>query len=270
MGSNIQKEGVNLSFGRNEVRQKADFRLVSGSEHNEHDQMTRLGLLFAFLLTTCTDPTAAPDLLDWQYFPVDRDRYWEFEETETVYTNAAAVTTQRWVRWEMADVRVSAAGSSFVIFEFTRVNEAAEWEPRATFSGLRAPERLTWFESSVPVVKLSFPITPASPWNAHAFNSLGGPDRCGTSPCDYYEVTARDVPHEVLGRLYEQSITVVQQHDTDLIVGNDVRKEWYARAVGLIERRLETVTYCTQPACLGQQQIESGRVVSLKLRAYGS
>jgi hypothetical protein len=71
------------------------------------------------------------------------------------------------------------------------------------------------------------------------------------------------------GLNFPDVVTVLQEDNQDVIVQMDFRQERYARGIGLVSKEVTLLNYCTQPSCLGQQKIESGRVYKQQIIAYG-
>jgi hypothetical protein len=72
------------------------------------------------------------------------------------------------------------------------------------------------------------------------------------------------------GLEYPKTMKVIQNDFTDAIVGRDERSEIYARNIGLIEKEVIQLEYCTTPGCLGQQKVDKGVIYRQTLKAYAA
>ena len=64
------------------------------------------------------------------------------------------------------------------------------------------------------------------------------------------------------------TLTVIQEDNQDFIVSLDQRREIYAQGVGLVMKEVILLNYCTNPDCIGQQIVESGRKLTQYLLEY--
>jgi hypothetical protein len=98
-------------------------------------------------------------------------------------------------------------------------------------------------------------------WNGNAYNSLGE---------ELYIITKIKVPATIGSNSFDDTLEITQREDVDNIVGNDIRKEVYAKNVGLVYKKTETITYCSNTtSCLGKQIIEQGVVAEYSIKEYG-
>ncbi len=65
------------------------------------------------------------------------------------------------------------------------------------------------------------------------------------------------------------AVKVIQSEEDDLITLRDQRYEVYLKGVGMTESYYEVLTYCSRNDCLGEQIIDSGRLVRLELIKHG-
>ncbi len=220
----------------------------------------------------CAEDEAAVDPSGFDFFPVAQPSYFVYAISETRYSNSQPTASAYQLRWELTPGTFTGSVRSFSIRTFTRATPADAWQEGARWSGEQNGQELIVFEENQPFVKMAYPVGESLSWDGNRYNTLGGPERCGElpRPCDVYRISGLDQPLSINGFSFAQTLTVEQSDDEDNIVGNDVRTEVFARGVGLISRAVNQIIYCTTPACLGRQQIESGVVSQQQLVEYGA
>jgi hypothetical protein len=217
------------------------------------------------LATSCmSDETEGiVELKDHEYMPLQKGRYYIYAITETEYVSGPEGQTNNYqLKMEMND-SIATKGDFFtyVIQLSTRFSVDQPWVPTETWSALFNEREAIVQEGNVSFVKLAIPLTLGRIWNGNLYNNI-----------DEEEYSLGFIGQPVrLGNLnFLDAIEVIQKNDTDPIVGNDVRKEIYARGVGLISREVETIVYCSNSqSCIGQKIIESGFVKEQVLIEYG-
>src|SRR5690606_19628251 len=115
-------------------------------------------------------------------------------------------------------------------------------------------------ENNVPLVKLVFPLKDGSTWNGNSLN---------TRQEENYQARNLDVAIEVGENLYNNTVTIIQREVMDTIVYQDIRREFYARDIGMIKKEYIQLNYCSSQECFGQKQIDSGRRLYMQLVANG-
>jgi hypothetical protein len=114
-------------------------------------------------------------------------------------------------------------------------------------------------EQNQEFVKFVLPVSEGRKWDGNAFN---GED------VDEYEMINTRKPYTVNDKLYDDCIEVNQNFDDDPIVRTDIRREVYARDVGLILKEITILDFCTV-GCTVFGEIETGIVYSQRLKEYG-
>ncbi|MCU0420120.1 MAG: hypothetical protein MUC38_10760 [Cyclobacteriaceae bacterium] len=219
----------------------------------------------------CAGDEDARDRSGFDFFPVDQPRFFVYAVSQTRYSNSQPTVSNYQWRWELTPEPFNGSARSFSIRTYTRATPADAWVEGARLSGEQNGQELIVFEENQPFVKITYPVGESLSWDGNRYNTLGGNERCGepARPCDVYRISGLDQPLSINGFSFAQTLTVEQSDDEDNIVGNDVRTEVFARGVGLISRAVNQIIYCTTPACLGRQQIESGVVSQQQLIEYG-
>ncbi len=83
-----------------------------------------------------------------------------------------------------------------------------------------------------------------------------------------YEMLRAGASYTANGVMFADCIEVNQNDDDDKIVRTDIRKEVYARDVGLIAREIRILNYCTA-GCIEFGEIESGVEYVQTIKSYG-
>jgi hypothetical protein len=148
---------------------------------------------------------------------------------------------------------------TYVLYRYRRNSSNDTWQYIDTWS-IRANEvRVIMTEGSTDFVKFVIPPAEGIKWDGNAFNTLGK---------DEYELINARKPATVNEISFPDCIEVNQNNDDDIIVRTDIRREVYARDVGLILKEITILNYCTV-GCSDFGQIETGTVYTQKIKAYG-
>lgn len=167
--------------------------------------------------------------------------------------------------------RNTAGGITYVIQRSKKTANEPSFTYLDTWSARVEASEVVVNEDNVPFVRLAFPLVMGKQWNGNALNNLGGEETCSSPgvPCDIYTIETVGVPYDFKGETLLETIDVVQNNNMDLIVKQDVRKEIYARNIGLVFKESTILEYCTVGDCIGKQQIESGQILKQTLLSYG-
>lgn len=210
---------------------------------------------------------------DSDFLPLQKGLYWIYDVDETQYSelNGEQHFTYE-MKVQVTDSFPNSGGTITYVLQVLRKAEAADnFEYQDTWSARVEASEVIVNEGNIPYVKLSFPLTKGKKWNGNAYNSLGGDESCGndSTPCDIYEIESINEPYEGNGLSFTQTVNVLQNNNQDVIVEKNVRKEIYARNVGLVYKESTVLEYCTVGSCVGQQQIDSGFIIIQVLKEYG-
>lgn len=164
-------------------------------------------------------------------------------------------------------------GYTYVITRQKRESETKPWRAAPTWQARTTEREGILIEGNVPYVKLVFPISSGVTWNGNSLNSVKGKESCGDQlsfNCDTYETTVLYDGYTLAsGISFPKAVKVVEQDSPDLISLHDVRYSIYARDIGLVERQVVYLNYCSQPSCLGKGEINEGVRFHLSLKEYG-
>lgn len=161
---------------------------------------------------------------------------------------------------------------SYRIQRYTRTDASQAWAVYDTWSTRKTQFQAIVQEGNVAYVKLAFPLFEGKTWNGNALNNIGGTDKCtdGTFNCDNYVVADMGKAFNTSAASYNDSVTIIENNDSDPIVKKDVRKSVYVRSTGLVYKEITTLEYCTIGSCIGQQVVENGYILKQTLKDHGS
>jgi hypothetical protein len=224
-----------------------------------------LSFMLAVLLVSCesADVEDIVRLKDHEYMPLHGRLYHIYAITETEYVNGPeGESTTYQLKTEIIDSIASTNGYfTYVMQLSTRISADQPWVPSETWSAMFNEREVIVQEGNISYVKLALPLTEDRTWDGNVYNAYGE---------EIYKLGLFAQPLRVGNLNFTDVIEVIQKDETDLIVGNDVRSETYARGVGLVHRKVETTVYCSNSqSCIGQQIIESGVIKEQVLLEYG-
>lgn len=222
-------------------------------------------------ILSCTDPVAQEWLDIEGYYPLSIGADWVYDIDETTIDGTGQTHSVYQLKSTITGSITNPDGShSFVIHRAFRPDEAGIWMPLDTWAARRNLKELIVTEKNTAFVKLISPIRDGTSWNGNSFNSLPGDDQCGLDGelCDQYRYTLINEPFSSGELAFDETITVNQNNNTDIIVSYDVRKEVYARGVGLVYKESTILEYCTEDACLGDQIVSKGYILKQTMVSY--
>lgn len=196
------------------------------------------------------------------YFPLQTGTFWEYQVEEVNYSPfASPVVNNHLLRVEVVDSTRSSLGDYiYILHRFTRPDTNSAWQFLNTWSARRYAGYALVTEGNTTYAKIAFPIYVNRTWNGNLFNSLAE---------DSYRITQQIPEEELLTGLRVNDVAEVEQENvTSNLTYRDVRKEWYARNVGLVYKFSEVWTYrCGGGTCTGE--IENGYSLKQTLTAFG-
>ena len=220
-------------------------------------------LVFCILVLGCSPEEPVPVDLGLGYFPLRIGVFQVYQVEEKRYSGSGEPVIETYqIKVEVNDSFPNCDETfTYVLARLRRATAADSWENFETWSARINHQELVVNEGNSSFVKLAFPLKNGLTWDGNKFNSFGQ---------DEYEITQFGAPATVGGTTFEETLTVTQEMNEDVIVFLDERREVYARNVGLIMREFRQLNYCTEDHCRGQQQIESGTEFKYELVEYGN
>lgn len=234
-----------------------------------------LTVISLLLFVSCkTSQDSMPDVgLD--YFPLKVGSYQLYTVDETQISQSVE---QKFIYELMVKVVDSSVNQeneyTYTIQRQKRDNATLPWINMDSWSARFAGRQAIMKEGNTSVVKVMFPAVNGLEWDGNSFNTLGGEQSCGENkniPCDIYRL--ENFAKEFVlpdGMSFAETLTVIQNQNPDIIVKQDIRKEVYAKSIGLIYKESTVLEYCTSTACLGKQKVDKGYKYKQTLKEYGS
>ena len=219
-------------------------------------------IFFLAGMQSCVTEDARPVDVGKDYLPLQKGVYQVYTVQETQYTDPLQPTELSYqLMTEIVDsFPATDGGYTYVIYRSTRPDESSPWEYKDTWSVHSDDQQAVVQEGNESFIKISFPVREGRVWNGNALNIKGE---------DVYALKDIQQSFTLPGVTFDNTITVEQEDNQDLIVYQDKRFEVYARDIGLVYKELIQLEYCTQPSCIGQQLVVSGLIYKQSLLTHG-
>jgi hypothetical protein len=218
-----------------------------------------LAVISAAILTACSS-SPAPTRSDLTYLPLKKGVYQVYDVDSVWYTITGREEQHYELLTEVVDSFPNTEGGlTYVIYRYKRSDPGSEWSYQDTWSARVDGRRVVVSEGSTAFVKFTLPVSEGATWNGNLYNDLGE---------DEYEMLRAGASYTANGVMFADCIEVNQNDDDDKIVRTDIRKEVYARDVGLIAREIRILNYCTA-GCIEFGEIESGVEYVQTIKSYG-
>jgi len=226
------------------------------------------------LMACCSSGDPAPPAVVTDYFPIKVGAYFIYA-VDSLVTDQTIPTPYTYdLMLQVTDSFPSSEGGYiYVIQRSKRADSTKPWSSLTSWSIRLTPYQAVVDEGNTPYVKMETPIANGTAWNGNALNNLNGGEKCLDSDdntCDIYALANVGKPYALDGGLsFQNSLTVVQSDNENLIVYQDRRSEVYALKTGLVYREIIQLNYCTDDSCRGQQIVDTGLNYTQQLKAYG-
>lgn len=223
-----------------------------------------LPIILIFWLAGCQPEESKPEN-NRSWMNLHLGNTFTYDVREVQYTLGDSVVSTYQLKLEVIDsIRTQDATDVFVL---KRTKVTSEIETTLETWSVRINNReVVRQEESIPYVVLRFPIGTGNKWNGNFYNNQL--NATTGLPEDDYEITAVGIPVTGTTQTFEPGLEVTQENNGEFIIYNDKRMEAYAKGVGLVRAEYNQVYFCTDDACLGLQQIESGRRYLQTLTSY--
>lgn len=228
-----------------------------------------IGLLIGAMLILADgcSTSDAPRISDQSYFPLRVGNYqiYSVSETDIQQTSCSNTNPPPTKVYELKvfvydSVKNTEGGYTYLVHRYTRNDSTQSWTDLDTWSARVTNSQVIVNEENTPYIKLVFPFTNNSKWDANLYNNLG---------TEYDTLKNFGKPYQLSsGKKYSTTLTVKQADNRDFFVFQDKRFEVYASSVGLIYKESTQLTYL-QGACYGQQKVGSGVIYFQTLKSTG-
>ncbi|WP_416865812.1 MAG: hypothetical protein ACMVP2_26295 [Imperialibacter sp.] len=228
-------------------------------------RLFKIPTLWVLLIASmgCQEETIVPDTsrLGADFFPMEKGLYWEYEVDLTTYNLLDSMPSHYFLREVVADTFTDLSGSlSYRLERFSRETANVDWQLDSVWTARLSTTQAVRIENNVPFIKLTFPLAEGKEWNGNALNNRGE---------ETYQVSGLGLALEVGDTTFENTLTILQREVLDTIVFQDVRREYFAKEIGLVKKEFIQLNYCSTEECFGQKIIDSGRKLYMELVAHG-
>jgi hypothetical protein len=217
-----------------------------------------LFLFFSFPFILACDEEFEPvsQDLEFGFQPLKLGNYWIYEVEETIHFGENDFeTTDFFYRDRIRSTYLNDARELVYIVERSKSTNRQTWVKQLDFTLQIKNNSLLRTVDNRTVVALVFPPSLGLKWNGMAFQAQGN---------DEFEIESVNSSSSGLMDI----VRVNQQDLDDKVTIRDVRFEVFQKEVGLIEKYDEVISYCSRNNCLGQQLIDGGSKVRMKLIEY--
>jgi hypothetical protein len=217
-------------------------------------------LPFVFILTlllACNRVVESPRVdIGLDYFPLFIGNYWVYDVSERMYFGENDFEDSRYfLRDRIRSVFVNDAGEQVFIVQRQRSIDKVDWQFEVEYTLVNRHNNLVMNLNNQPIVILIFPPKEGLTWNGNLYRG---------AEQDEFQLIQESVTTNTT------QLRVLQSDDDDLITFRDIRYDVFEKGVGLTERYFEVLTYCSRNDCLGDQLIDSGKIMEMKLINFGN
>lgn len=223
----------------------------------------------------CGSDGLTPLQSDVAYFPLHLGDYriYKIHETQITPYNVESIFEYQ-LKSVVTDSFMNGAGTySFIIARFKRNTSTEVWQSFDTWTAKVSTTEAVVTEGNVPYLKIVFPVKTGREWNGNTYNNEVSNEFCGgngVSSCDLYTYGSVRAPFTTSeGMTFDNTIEVIENNNSDLIVEQNIQKEIYAWEIGLVNREVTLLKYCTVGSCSGKQMVAEGLVYKQQLIEYG-
>jgi len=234
-----------------------------------------LGYFIVLVLFSCSDSPEIPMQDPFSgYFPLQTGTFQLYAVEDIQIQQNVQTRSVYELKTSVVDsFKNEEGGYTFIINRYKRLDSTQPWIALDTWSARTTNRKVIVNEGTIPIVRLILPLSKGQKWNGNEMNTLGGDDDCGSGvefSCDQFEMGAIGEVFQTGNSSFENTLTVMEENDQDLLVKNDVRKKVYASGNGLVYMENTILNYCTSPpSCYGTQFVNMGIVYKQTLIESG-
>jgi len=206
-----------------------------------------------------------PTVLGQDYYPLDSGRYWIYTVHKQVY-NTTNIDTTYQIMELIYDTIHYGNNVIYQLYRYYRPNVTYAWpsQPDSVWTINCTSYELDITENEIEYVRLAFPLSNSEVWNGNARNALSA---------QQYSISNLGLPYvdtvsTSMINTYSQACNVQEAQSFNL-VGKDYRNRIYAKGIGLVYKKYETVSYDTNSGNIGLYIITFGTIIEQQLLGYG-
>ena len=180
---------------------------------------------------------------------------WEYEVSQTIYFGENdSEDSNFFYRDRIRTVFVNDAKEQVFIIQRNKSEDRSNWVKEKDYTLLVREGNIVRTIDNQPIVILIESIRDGATWDGNKYRSQNSD-----------EFVAKRV-----GDTSSEIFQIVQEDSDDQITFRDIRYESYEKGIGMVELYYEVLTYCSRNDCLGEQLIDSGSKIHMKLLNYES
>ncbi len=225
----------------------------------------RLGILVSLLVMILTVTACEKELLNPQqfmytsYYEIKQGRYIDYKVTEITHNEDATIkhdTSNYFLRCIIGDTFIDNSGR--VAYEYIRMKRFSETEPWVQcdlWSTIAESNRAELIEENQRIVKLFFPVSKYTEWNANMYNTDTKMN------CTYKNIHK---PKSYNGLSFDSTLVVNQDSSRNLIQYKR-KYEVYANHLGLIKKYYKDLAISS----FDTLNISSGKEIFMEIINFG-
>lgn len=217
--------------------------------------------MILLIFASCeTEVEEVPTDFGFDYQPLEIGLFWIYEVDQTTYFGENdSEDEQFFYRDLVRTFYVNGEREQVFVINRAKSTDRSNWTTQFEYTLLRRDFKLLRTIENQTVVNLVFPPKLGTTWDGNIYRDKNE---------DEFEIDS--VGNNMMGGGSSDNIVRVNQEDSDdKITFRDIRYEIFEKGVGIIEKYDEVITYCSRNDCLGEQLIDSGSEVYMKLVDYG-
>ncbi|HCX76649.1 MAG TPA: hypothetical protein DHU93_15860 [Algoriphagus sp.] len=180
---------------------------------------------------------------------------WEYEVSQTIYFGENdSEDSNFFYRDRIRTVFVNDAKEQVFIIQRSKSEDRSNWVKEKDYTLLVREGNIVRTIDNQPIVILIESIRDGATWDGNKYRSQNSD-----------EFVAKRV-----GDTSSEIFQIEQEDSDDQITFRDIRYESYEKGIGMVELYYEVLTYCSRNDCLGEQLIDSGSKIHMKLLNYES
>lgn len=180
---------------------------------------------------------------------------WEYEVSQTIYFGENdSEDSNFFYRDRIRTVFVNDAKEQVFIIQRSKSEDRSNWVKEKDYTLLVREGNIVRTIDNQPIVILIESIRDGATWDGNKYRSQNSD-----------EFVAK-----IVGGTSSEQFLIEQENSDDQITFRDIRYESYEKGIGMVELYYEVLTYCSRNDCLGEQLIDSGSKIHMKLLNYES
>jgi hypothetical protein len=225
-------------------------------------------VILSSLIVACSTNSLSPSDLNSSeaYFPLEKGNFIIYDVHQIDYTFVDGTIDRKYQlrEWVKDTLTLQDGQLAYQLERAVRTDTTIDiWTVDSIWVAYKNKTQAVRYESSVPFIKLIFPIKRNSNWNGNQLNN-NLPDIV-----ENWKVTNFEAEKIINDRKFGKTITINHRSDSSCR-GKYNKEETYAQGIGLVYKTYTNFTYEeTDPPCTPPFKIEVGRFYEEKFRRSG-